>query len=401
MISNVYSKSFVQSSEASKSQARVLLFDRLLPLLQHSASESQVPQGVDAYSIFLAVTMDFISAYIFGIQNSTNFIQNAAYREHWLKLYLSRHDYPFFPQELPGLTRFLRKLGFSPYPRWVDSANHELEGWNQRLCKAALESNVSTKDTAAGSENEAVVLKTLLAGLSKEAASSGKKSPLYPTAIRHHELSVACELFDHMLAGQETSGIALAYLTWQLSRDQELQRELQDELLTLEPSLKASGGKDRSIPNGKDIDALPTLHGIVMETLRLRTPIPGPLPRQTPYPSAQLGPFKVPGGVRVSALAYTLHRRESVFAEPAKFDHTRWLDEAVDEETRKERNKHFWAFSSGGRMCIGSNFAMHGNYLPLGVAPRMCFPTTMLIKNPRNETHCRRHLLEFHQPCCR
>lgn len=29
------------------------------------------------------------------------------------------------------------------------------------------------------------------------------------------------------------------------------------------------------------------------------------------------------------------------------------------EEQRRERDRWFWAFSSGGRMCIGSNFAMH------------------------------------------
>jgi cytochrome P450 len=40
----------------------------------------------------------------------------------------------------------------------------------------------------------------------------------------------------------------------------------------------------------------------------------------------------------------------------------RWMDaeNGYSEEQRRERDRHFWAFSSGGRMCVGSNFAMFG-----------------------------------------
>ncbi len=371
MISNVYSKSFIHSSESSKAQARILLFDRILPLLQHSASESQAPHGVNVHSIFLAATMDFISAYVFGIRHSTNFVQNAAYREHWLELYMSRHDYPFFPQELPRLTRFLRKLGIPPYPRWVDAANRELGEWNRRICKAALESRAPSSGGVARPEDDPVVLEALLAGLSKEEATNGKESPLYHTGIRQRELSVSSELFDHVLAGQETAGVTLTYMTWRLSRDQELQRALQAELLTLEPGLKAGG--QGHIPDTKLLDALPTLHAVVMETLRLHAPLPGPLPRQTPYPFSQLGPFRVPGGVRVAALAYTLHRQERVYPDADKFDHTRWLREGIDDGAhRKEAARNFWAFSSGGKMCVGSHFAMNG---------KKCHPSALFHNN--------------------
>ncbi|KAK3945624.1 hypothetical protein QBC46DRAFT_371221 [Diplogelasinospora grovesii] len=32
--------------------------------------------------------------------------------------------------------------------------------------------------------------------------------------------------------------------------------------------------------------------------------------------------------------------------------------QAEKDEQRRRRNRQFWAFSSGGRMCIGSHFAM-------------------------------------------
>jgi cytochrome P450 len=82
----------------------------------------------------------------------------------------------------------------------------------------------------------------------------------------------------------------------------------------------------------------------------------------TPFPSCTLGGYEIPGGVRVGAQAHSLHRNAEVYPEPEKWDHTRWMDDknGYAEEQRKERDKWFWAFSSGGRMCVGSNFAMHG-----------------------------------------
>lgn len=364
MIANVYSKSYIQSSGPCKAQAQVILFGRLLPILQESSSHSQKPHGVDVLSIFLATTMDLISAYVFGIRHGTNFLQNFKYREHWLQLYLSRHGHPFFPQELPRLTRYLRKLGISPYPKWVDTANRELAEWNHKICQAAVAGSNAVATNGIGKAavaEEPVVLQALLSGLQKEEVANGKDSLLYPTAIAHHDLSVSSELFDHVLAGQETAGVTLTYLAWHLSKDIDLQKRLQAELRGLEPPMEAADGRGiPTLPQSKRLDALPILHAVVMETLRLNAPIPGPQPRQTPYPSCQIGPYKVPGGVRIAALAHTLHRDERVFPEPEVWDHTRWLEAGVDEETRKERARQFWAFSSGGRMCIGSNFAMQG-----------------------------------------
>jgi cytochrome P450 len=155
----------------------------------------------------------------------------------------------------------------------------------------------------------------------------------------------------------------MTYLTWHLSKDLPLQRKLQTELLSLQPTLRVADGNEGAIPDPKALDALPTLHAVLMETLRLHAALPGPLPRQTPYPYCQIGPYRLPGGVRIAALAHTLHRNENVFPEPERFDPTRWLGHDIDEETRKERNRHFSAFSSGGRMCIGSNFAMQREQL--------------------------------------
>lgn len=366
MISNVYSKSYIQSSQAAKAQAAAILHARLMPILEESAAKGREPHGIDIHSLFLAAAMDLITAYIFGLRHSTDFLRNRGYREHWLQLYKARANYPFWRQELPRFTEVMSRLGLNLYPSWVDECNRELGEWNKKLCITVLASGVIGEETKP--VDEPVVTKAMLAGLDKEAQANGDKSILYSTALQHYDLSVASELFDHILAGQETTGITLTYLVWELSRDQALQQKLQSELQTLDSGLKKQRDETGqwtatdagSIPDLKALDSLELLHAVLMETLRLHAAIPGPQPRQAPHPSCRIGPYDVPGGTRVSALAHTLHREEAAFPEPEKWDHERWL--GGDEEARKLMNRHFWAFGSGGRMCIGSNFAMNGPY---------------------------------------
>ncbi|KAL8419922.1 hypothetical protein RB594_002905 [Gaeumannomyces avenae] len=355
MVSNVYSKSFIQSCEALRAQAKVILYERLLGIVQESTAENQKPHGIDVHSLFLAASMDFISAYIFGIRHSTNFLDRPGYREHWIQLYAARANYPFFNQELPWLTRRLSKLGIRLYPSWVDAANKELEDWNRSMCAATLADDTALAATGASSSyaDEAVVTRALLAGLERE-KELGADSILYPTAISQHDLSVASELFDQVLAGHETVGITMTYLVWHLSKNRDLQQSLHAELLSMELNTK------NDVPaNPKMLDSLELLDAVLMETLRLHAAIPGPQPRAAPYPSCKLGPYEIPGGTRVSALAHTLHRDEKAFPNPEIWDHTRWLSNRTDDETRKAMNRQFWAFGSGGRMCLGSNFAIH------------------------------------------
>ncbi|KAL9036907.1 MAG: hypothetical protein Q9214_005932 [Letrouitia sp. 1 TL-2023] len=94
-----------------------------------------------------------------------------------------------------------------------------------------------------------------------------------------------------------------------------------------------------------------------METLRLHSPIPGPQPRITPsnFTSLVNSP-PLPPGIRVSSQAYTLHRNSRVFPSPLTWNPSRWLD--ASEAHKTEMGRWFWAFGSGGRMCVGSNFAM-------------------------------------------
>ncbi|KAH8205411.1 hypothetical protein TruAng_000490 [Truncatella angustata] len=361
MVSNVYSKSYVHSSTSLAAQNHEILNSRLLPLLEESTHKSQDPHGIDVHSLFAGVAMDFITTYCFGLRNSSNFIQQKLYRDHWLELYKVRKGYGFFDQELPRLSKALRFVGLNLTPSWVTAANKELEAWCKKLCDSARVFLIDdTEADSQGTANDPVVLRSLLAGIEKEESTSGAASPLYSTTIQRRELSLASEMFDHVLAGQETTGVALTYVSWHLSRSRDLQRELRAELLTLLPDMRLREGK-AATPDPRQLDRLPILHAVITETVRRYAPAGGPEPRVTPAASCRIGPHEIPGGVRISASVYNLHRDERYFPDPETWDHTRWLprDEDEDEEKRRDRQRQFWGFSSGGRMCLGSNFAMH------------------------------------------
>lgn len=368
MVSSIYSKSALQESRALRIQSKAILYSRLLPLIDASTVGFEAANGVEVLQIWNAASLDFITAYQFGLAHSTNFLENPKFRQHWLNIYHSRKAHAFFPQELPRFVAVMHSLGIRLVPRWVDAANKELEEWCANMCKVTTAYSLSHESYDDNPYDEPVVLNAVLAGIERDRRTKGSESVLRDTTLKEPELSVASEMIDELAAGHETSGITLTYLTWHLSRDLELQKTLRRELLTLEHPLTYQASvpiEDIVLPDFKTLDKLPILHAILMETLRLNAAIPGIQPRMTPYPSCNLGGYEIPGGTRVNSTAHSLHRNEHAYPSPEKWDYTRWLDvkenEASNEsQAKKDRDRYFWAFSSGGRMCIGSNFAING-----------------------------------------
>lgn len=359
MISNTYSKSNIQNSPALAAQSKTILHSRLLPILSSPPAKT----GIDVHSTFNATTMDFITAYLFGLKNSSNFLQDVEERQHWLGLYHSRKTHTFWSQELPHFTLFLKSFGIRLVPKWVDAANQELEDWTKNKCDLTTSYLKELAPRDENPANEPVVMKAMLSGISKEEKTKGDDSVLANETLKFPELSIASEMIDHLAAGHETAGITLTYISWHLSQDIALQDKLRTSLLSLPNPISLDGdGNSHGLPNSKDLDSVPLLHAVIMETLRLNAAIPGGQPRMSPYPSSTISSYPIPGGVRINAQAHSVHRNPSVYPSPETWDHTRWLDDSngYSEEQRRERDRWFWAFSSGGRMCVGSNFAMHG-----------------------------------------
>ncbi|GFG24483.1 hypothetical protein IFM61606_04394 [Aspergillus udagawae] len=351
MLSNIYSKSFLQSSPHMRLISRTIVHDRLLPLLYEAATSSS---PVDVHDLNQGLTMDFVSAYLYGVTNGTNFLQDEPYRQRMLHLYQSRKPFEFYYQEVPNILSWTKSLGIRLIPRYCDQANEILDSWGLGLCDKAEESLKSTR-----LEDEPAVYKQLKQMISKHLPAN-KNDVEYARLLEQQRLDIACEMYDHLTAGHETSAVALTYLLWELSKRPVLQDALREELSTLEPRIIfPRPSESAELPPAKSIDSLPLLEAIVTETLRLHAPIPGIQPRVTPYPSCSLvGYNNIPPNTRVNAQAYSLHRNPEVFPNPETWEPKRWLKDANTPSELEERRRWFWAFGSGGRMCVGSNLAL-------------------------------------------
>jgi len=154
-------------------------------------------------------------------------------------------------------------------------------------------------------------------------------------------MDMAAECLDHMAAGIDTTGDALCFLMWEISQPKSfhVQEKLQKELLE-----KAS----------ESLDKLPYLEAVIWEGLRCFPAIPMSLPRYVPAGGRVIDGYMFPEHTMVSAQAYSIHRlNEDVFPQPEKFDPERWLD--VDGDAERKRLQ--FAFSTGGRGCVGKQLS--------------------------------------------
>jgi cytochrome P450 len=335
MLSNIYSKSYLQESPDLRTASSLILLERLLPLLDDAANAGK---PVNVFPLFEAVGMDFTSAYLFGTNHGTNYIHDASSWAHWMESYDS------FKIQSPKT----RRGGF-------------LESWCLSLCEKTAERLLPTTEKTRDDERKRSTYPVVYMALSRGLEKMGDSRP--------RQLAIASEMLDHLIAGHETSGITLTYLVWELSRRPKLQAALRQELLTLSPPISFPCPASRDpflpvLPPAAEVTSLPLLDAVVRETLRLHAAAPGPQPRVVPLSPTptKIEGYEVPAGVKVSSSAYTLHRNAEVYPQPLEWLPERWREVAPDKI--RDMRRLFWAFGSGGRMCLGSNFALQGGFQP-------------------------------------
>jgi cytochrome P450 len=160
-------------------------------------------------------------------------------------------------------------------------------------------------------------------------------------------LDMASELADHLLAGIDTTSDTLMFAIWALSRPEN--KIYQERLIQEVGTIIDTDCNEDGNPLAEVADRLPYLDAVLKETLRLYAPLPASEPRSMPV-NTTIDGYLIPAGTVVSMSPYTLHRNPDVFPEPLRFNPERWLGPCED---IAEMKKWLWAFSSGGRMCIG------------------------------------------------
>ncbi|KAG7571862.1 Cytochrome P450 superfamily [Arabidopsis suecica] len=159
-------------------------------------------------------------------------------------------------------------------------------------------------------------------------------------------------ILSFMIAGRDTTGSALTWFFWLLSKNPKAITKIRQEINTkLSPRTN-----DLDSFNSQELNKLVYLHGALCEALRLYPPVPF----QHKSPTK---PDVLPSGHRVDASSkivfclYSLGRMKSVWGEDAsEFKPERWVSESG--KLIHVPSFKFLSFNAGPRTCLGKEVAM-------------------------------------------
>lgn len=361
MISHTFSKSYILSSASAQASVREILFGRLLPILQKAAKSDEPLEMLD---LSMSYSMDSFVQWQYGSRLKSNLLENVEERRMYLDGFFGPFPYVFWTHDMPYVGCVLSKLGLDLVPSKIRSGWKAIEDWNMRLCDGA-QKLISRGDDLDELEKPTVfaqAYQTMVKGdLAKTDSPRCQDYPL--------RLEIASDMFAHNSAAHETSGNTLTYCFYELSKRPDVQAKLREELLKMDTPLQIpSAGCALKLPAPKKVDSLPFLEAVILETLRLYPSVPGRQPRKTPKLCKLGGYENIPPNTTVQCYAWTLHKTPEIFPDPTSWKPERWI-EASPEQLSTMR-KWFWAFGSGARMCIGSNFA----YFCTAIIPLSLYP---------------------------
>ncbi|KAK9072378.1 hypothetical protein SSX86_008812 [Deinandra increscens subsp. villosa] len=160
-------------------------------------------------------------------------------------------------------------------------------------------------------------------------------------------------ILDMFAAGTDTTFSNLEWAMAELLRHPRAMKELQQEALKV--------GQGRPMIAEDDLEEMPYLQAVLKETLRLHTPLPLLLPRESTQDVKLLG-YDIPSGTQVYINAWAIARDLSKWEAPEEFRPERFLNNPID-----YKGFHFelLPFGAGRRGCPGIQFGMVVNKLVL------------------------------------
>ena len=151
------------------------------------------------------------------------------------------------------------------------------------------------------------------------------------------------EVTTFLLAGQETTSLALTWSWYLLSQHPPARERLEGEIDSV------LGGRR---PEYADLANLPYARMVIDEAMRLYPPAWG-FSREA-IGDDQVGGFHLPAGFLVFVIPFVLHRLPAYWDDPATFDPERFTS-----ERSADRPKFVYLpFGAGPRQCIGNQFAL-------------------------------------------
>lgn len=150
------------------------------------------------------------------------------------------------------------------------------------------------------------------------------------------------EIMTFMIAGHETTALALTWTWYLLSQNPEAEQKLHHEL----DSVLAG-----RTPRYEDLANLPYTDKVIKESMRLYPPAWGM--GRVAVRNCVIGGYEVPAGANVVTCQWVMHRNPRYFPNPETFDPDRWSPEMA----RSLPKFAYFPFGGGPRLCIGAGFA--------------------------------------------
>ncbi|KAG7123697.1 Cytochrome monooxygenase aflV like protein [Verticillium longisporum] len=316
LLSHAYSKSVVLKEPTTR-----LVEEKARQYLDLISTE---PQGIsDVFLSMYYYSLDNITAFVYGQHGSTRALQGSKNDQ-------ALNDDILHPSRR-RLSWFL--VHFPSYTKWLYSC----KPFMGRINLKSAQEDLKVSEESSNAEDSSIVGQLWCHHESQR-----------PDGM--NDMQLASECANHFLAGIDTTSDTLMFLVLALSlpENERFQAKFRDEVM----DLTGDSLNEHGHPRVDASDRCTYLNAVIKETLRLYAPLPSNEPRSMDAQSIVDG-FQIPPNTVVGMSPYIIHRDPKVFKDPRTFNPERRLGpEAI------ELNRHFWAFSSGGRMCIGMHLAM-------------------------------------------
>lgn len=161
------------------------------------------------------------------------------------------------------------------------------------------------------------------------------------------EAQLQDEVRTLLLAGHETTAVALTVAIWELAGHPEVQAWAREEVDAIDGPLTVH-------------HTLPRITAVLDESMRLMPPAPV-FPRE-PKEDVQLGGHTIPAGTTLILAPFITQRRARWFDDPHTWRPERWTDALRDSLPRFA----YFPFGGGPRTCIGIHLAMAEARIVLG-----------------------------------
>ncbi|CAE7326622.1 CYP704C1 [Symbiodinium sp. KB8] len=148
-----------------------------------------------------------------------------------------------------------------------------------------------------------------------------------------------------IIAGRDTTACLLSWMFYEIARNPDVQKRLQEEI-------------DKKSPAGTPMDLkslshneLPYLHAVVYESLRLWPPVPVDS-KIAQVDDVLPGGWRVPKGTTLVFCPYNMGRDPDRYPEPQAFKPERWIPFSAPP------HHEFPVFQAGPRICLGMDMAI-------------------------------------------